>query len=110
MSKGGPQLLAKTASKTDDPQTLRMVAGVLPNLCGNESIHVMLKDEGGIKALVRMTSFANSEVIAQVAIGMTNFAKCEPRGIMQGRRKGRSLLVEEGALEWLVANAEPTSA
>uniref|UniRef100_A0A2P2J3F2 Uncharacterized protein n=1 Tax=Rhizophora mucronata TaxID=61149 RepID=A0A2P2J3F2_RHIMU len=84
MSKGGPQLLAKTASKTDDPQTLRMVAGVLPNLCGNESIHVMLKDEGGIKALVRMTSFANSEVIAQVAIGMTNFAKCEPRGIMQG--------------------------
>jgi hypothetical protein len=35
MSKGGGQLLAKTAFKTDDPQTLRMVAGALANLCGN---------------------------------------------------------------------------
>lgn len=35
MSRGGGQLLAKTASKTDDPQTLRMVAGALANLCGN---------------------------------------------------------------------------
>lgn len=35
ISKGGAQLLAKTASKTADPQTLRMVAGALANLCGN---------------------------------------------------------------------------
>lgn len=35
MSKGGAQLLAKTSSKTTDPQTLRMVAGALANLCGN---------------------------------------------------------------------------
>lgn len=35
INKGGAQLLAKTASKTNDPQTLRMVAGALANLCGN---------------------------------------------------------------------------
>lgn len=35
ISKGGAQLLAKTASKTNDAQTLRMVAGALANLCGN---------------------------------------------------------------------------
>lgn len=38
MSKGGGELLAKTASKTDDPQTLRMVAGALANLCGNGKV------------------------------------------------------------------------
>lgn len=35
VSKGGAQLLAKIASKANDPQTLRMVAGALANLCGN---------------------------------------------------------------------------
>lgn len=35
MSKGGAHLLADTTSKTDDPQTLRMVAGAIANLCGN---------------------------------------------------------------------------
>lgn len=35
MSKGGAQLLANITFKTDDPQTLRMVAGALANLCGN---------------------------------------------------------------------------
>ena len=35
VSKGGARLLASTASKTDDPQTLRMAAGAIANLCGN---------------------------------------------------------------------------
>lgn len=35
ISKGGARLLAITASKTDDLQTLRMVAGAIANLCGN---------------------------------------------------------------------------
>jgi hypothetical protein len=43
MDKGGVQLLAKTASKTDDPQTLRMVAGALANLCGNGKLMVILQ-------------------------------------------------------------------
>ena len=42
MSKGGAQLLGKTASKTDDPQTLRMLAGGLANLCGNGKLKVVL--------------------------------------------------------------------
>ena len=35
MTKGGARLLANVASKTDDPQTMRMVAGAIANLCGN---------------------------------------------------------------------------
>ncbi|XVF75592.1 hypothetical protein PTKIN_Ptkin13bG0199200 [Pterospermum kingtungense] len=110
MSRGGAQLLAKTASKTDDPQTLRMVAGALANLCGNEKLHTMLKEDECIKALLGMVRSGNSDVVAQVARGMANFAKCESRAIVQGHRKGRSLLMEDGALEWLIANCNTASA
>lgn len=40
-SKGGARLLASTASRTDDPQTLRMVAGAIANLCGNGKLRVI---------------------------------------------------------------------
>lgn len=43
MSKGGARLLANTASKTDDPQTLRMVAGAVANLCGNGKLKMILQ-------------------------------------------------------------------
>ncbi|KAK6929165.1 Kinesin motor domain [Dillenia turbinata] len=109
ISKGGAQLLATTASKTDDPQTLRMVAGALANLCGNESLHTMLKEDGGIKALLRMVRTGNTDVIAQVARGIANFAKCESRAIIQGHRKGHSLLIDDGTLVWLVASSNTSS-
>ncbi|KAK9913187.1 hypothetical protein M0R45_037011 [Rubus argutus] len=109
MSRGGAQLLAGTASKTNDPQTLRMVAGALANLCGNERLHMMLKEDGGIKALLGMARSGSSDVIAQVARGMANFAKCESRGTIQGHRKGHSLLIEDGALTWLIGNSNTTS-
>ena len=35
MVQGGIGLLAKTANEAEDPQTLRMVAGAIANLCGN---------------------------------------------------------------------------
>lgn len=44
----------------------------------------MLKDDGGIRALLEMVSSGSIDVIAQVARGMANFAKCESRGIVQG--------------------------
>ncbi|GAY54534.1 hypothetical protein CUMW_157380 [Citrus unshiu] len=110
MSRGGGQLLAKTASKTDDPQTLRMVAGALANLCGNEKLHTMLEEDGAIKALLAMVRSGNIDVIAQVARGLANFAKCESRAIVQGQRKGRSHLMEDSALEWLIANSKTNSA
>ncbi|KAG7560889.1 Armadillo [Arabidopsis thaliana x Arabidopsis arenosa] len=110
MNKGGAQLLAKMVTKTDDPQTLRMVAGALANLCGNEKFLKLLKEEEGIKGLLTMAQSGNIDIIAQVARGMANFAKCETREIMQGRRKGRSLLLEEGALEWLTSNSHIDSA
>ncbi|XP_022861983.1 kinesin-like protein KIN-UC isoform X3 [Olea europaea var. sylvestris] len=108
-SKGGAQLLANIASKTDDPQTLRMVAGAIANLCGNEKLHVMLKEDGAIKALLGMARTGNADVVAQVARGLANFAKCESRRIIQGYWRGRSLLIEDGALSWLVANGNTTS-
>ncbi|CAN1780268.1 Kinesin-like protein KIN-UC [Linum perenne] len=109
MSKGGAELLADTATRTDDPQTLRMVAGALANLCGNETLHLMLIEDGGIKALLGMAKCGNLDVVAQVARGMANFAKCESRATFQGHRKGRSLLMDQGALEWLIANCNTAS-
>ncbi|XWS29954.1 hypothetical protein CRYUN_Cryun24cG0075400 [Craigia yunnanensis] len=70
----------------------------------------MLKEDGGIKALLGMVRSGNSDVVAQVARGMTNFAKCESQAIVQGHRKGRSLLMEDAALEWLIANCNTVSA
>lgn len=35
MAQGGVGLLSMTAAKAEDPQTLRMVAGAIANLCGN---------------------------------------------------------------------------
>ncbi|KAG2729796.1 hypothetical protein I3760_01G266200 [Carya illinoinensis] len=111
IDKRGAQLLAKTASKTDDPQTLRMVAGALANLCGNEKLLLLLKEDGGVKALLGMVRSGSSDVIAQVARGLANFAKCESRGIIQaGHRTGRSLLMDDGALAWLIANSNTASA
>lgn len=97
----------------------------------------MLKDDGGIRALLEMVRSGSNDVIAQVARGMANFAKCESRGIVQGlpyifayvicivqklhphfhqfplaagRKKGRSLLMEDGALTWLINNSHTSSA
>lgn len=35
MAHGGISLLSLKATQTEDPQTLRMVAGAIANLCGN---------------------------------------------------------------------------
>ncbi|XP_054798040.1 kinesin-like protein KIN-UC isoform X3 [Prosopis cineraria] len=110
VSKGGARLLAKTASRAVDPQTLRMVAGALANLCGNERLHMLLNQDGGIKALLEMIRCGNADVIAQVARGLANFAKCEFRGRVQGQAKGCSLLMEHDALSWLIANSNTSSA
>lgn len=45
---------------------------------------MMLKEDGGIQALLQMLKLGNSDVIAQVARGIANFAKCESRGILKG--------------------------
>ncbi|GJV64632.1 kinesin-like protein KIN-UC isoform X1 [Tanacetum coccineum] len=109
MGKGGAALLAHTASKTEDPQTLRMVAGAIANLCGNEKLHLPLTEQGGIRALLGMVRSGNNDVIAQVARGLANFAKCESRAITQGHKKGRSLLMDDGVLTWLLANSNIAS-
>ncbi|OAY78581.1 Armadillo repeat-containing kinesin-like protein 1 [Ananas comosus] len=57
-----------------------------------------------------MVRSGHNDVIAQIARGIANFAKCESRAISQGHRKGRSLLIEENALNWMVANSTTFSA
>ncbi|KAG9156927.1 hypothetical protein Leryth_015511 [Lithospermum erythrorhizon] len=105
MSQGGICLLALTAADADDPQTLRMVAGAIANLCGNEKLQSRLRSEGGIKALIGMEKCRHLDVLSQVARGIANFAKCESRASTQDRASGRSLLIEDGALPWIVQNA-----
>ncbi|KAI3877139.1 hypothetical protein MKX03_023849 [Papaver bracteatum] len=105
MSQGGISLLSITASDADDPQTLRMVAGAIANLCGNDKLQTKLRAEGGIKALLGMVRCAHPDVLAQVARGIANFAKCESRAATQGSKSGKSLLIDDGALPWIVQNA-----
>ncbi|KAM7525649.1 hypothetical protein LguiA_015551 [Lonicera macranthoides] len=105
MAQGGINLLSITAANADDPQTLRMVAGALANLCGNDKLQMKLRGEGGIKALLGMVRCRHPDVLAQVARGIANFAKCESRASTQGTKMGRSLLIEDGALPWIVQNA-----
>ena len=50
-----------------------------------EKLHLMLKRDGGIKALLGMVRSGHAEVIAQIARGIANFAKCESRVISQGQ-------------------------
>ncbi|OMO97302.1 Armadillo [Corchorus capsularis] len=105
MSQGGISMLSMTAANAEDPQTLRMVAGAIANLCGNDKLQTKLRGEGGIKALLGMVNCGHPDVLAQVARGIANFAKCESRASTQGSKTGRSLLIEDGALPWIVQNA-----
>ncbi len=43
MAQGGIGLLARTADDAEDPQTLRMVAGAIANLCGNGNLGSLSK-------------------------------------------------------------------
>ncbi|URD98824.1 Armadillo repeat-containing kinesin-like protein [Musa troglodytarum] len=104
MAQGGIVLLSMTAADAEDPQTLRMVAGAIANLCGNEKLQTKLSVEGGIKALLGMVRCGHPDVLAQVARGIANFAKCESRASTQGNKVGVSLLIEDGALPWIVKN------
>lgn len=44
MTQGGISLLSITAADADDPQTLRMVAGAIANLCGNGMFILFWRD------------------------------------------------------------------
>ncbi|KAK0586297.1 hypothetical protein LWI29_004497 [Acer saccharum] len=105
MTQGGIRLLSMTAANAEDPQTLRMIAGAIANLCGNDKLQTKLRGEGGIKALLGMVRCGHPDVLAQVARGIANFAKCESRAATQGTKTGKSLLIEDGALSWIVQNA-----
>ncbi|KAF2313175.1 hypothetical protein GH714_009608 [Hevea brasiliensis] len=105
MAQGGIRLLSMTAANAEDPQTLRMVAGAIANLCGNDKLQMKLRGEGGIKALLGMVKYRHPDVLAQVARGIANFAKCESRASTQGSKNQKSLLIEDGALPWIVQNA-----
>ncbi|KAL5211386.1 hypothetical protein ABZP36_022233 [Zizania latifolia] len=110
MAQGGVTLLSMTASDAEDPQTLRMVAGAIANLCGNDKLQTRLRGEGGIKALLGMVRCGHPDVLAQVARGIANFAKCESRAATHGNRVGKSLLIDDGALPWIVKNANNEAA
>jgi kinesin family protein 5 len=49
-----------------------------------EKWHMMLKRDGGIKAMLGMFQTGNDDVIAQIARGLANFAKCESQVTSQG--------------------------
>ncbi|VFR02238.1 unnamed protein product [Cuscuta campestris] len=105
MSQGGIKLLSMTAMNAEDPQTLRMIAGAIANLCSSDKLQTKLSVEGGIKALLGMVGCRHGDVLAQVARAVANFAKCESGALTQGIKTGRSLLIDDGALPWIIQNA-----
>ncbi|KAE9613167.1 putative plus-end-directed kinesin ATPase [Lupinus albus] len=109
MAQGGISLLSMTAGNADDPQTLRMIAGAIANLCGNDKLQAKLRSQHGIQALLGMVRCKHPDVHAQVARGIANFAKCESKASSQGTKSGRSFLIEDGALAWIVQNANNES-
>lgn len=50
----------------------------------SDKLQAKLRGEGGIKALLGMVRFGHPDVLAQVARGIANFAKCESRASSQG--------------------------
>ncbi|KAK8538051.1 hypothetical protein V6N12_044190 [Hibiscus sabdariffa] len=84
IAQGGISLLSMTATNAKDPQTLRMVAGAIANLCGNDKLQTKLRGEGGVKAFLGIVKCGHPDVLAQVARGIANFAKCESRASSQG--------------------------
>jgi hypothetical protein len=53
-------------------------------LHGTDKLQIKLREEGGIRALLGMVRSRHPDVLAQVARGIANFAKCESRGAAQG--------------------------
>lgn len=49
-----------------------------------DKLQIKLREEGGIRALLGMVRSRHPDVLAQVARGIANFAKCESRGAAQG--------------------------
>jgi kinesin family protein 5 len=47
------------------------------NMCGSDKLQIKLREEGGIRALLGMVRSRHPDVLAQVARGIANFAKCE---------------------------------
>ncbi|VVA91094.1 unnamed protein product [Arabis nemorensis] len=93
-------------ANTPNPHTLKMIAGAIANLCGNDKLQIKLRSEVGIAALLGMAKYEHPDVLAQIAHGIANFALCETRSSTQGTKNGKSLLIEDGALSWIVQNAK----
>ncbi|KAL6004762.1 hypothetical protein ACLOJK_005318 [Asimina triloba] len=54
-------------------------------------LQTKLRGEGGIKALLGMVRCGHPDVLAQVARGIANFAKCESRACSQGAESPRNI-------------------
>ncbi|BAH93317.1 Os06g0137100 [Oryza sativa Japonica Group] len=55
-----------------------------------DKLQTRLRGEGGIKALLGMVKCGHPDVLAQVARGIANFAKCESRAATQGNGTDQS--------------------
>ncbi|GFP86470.1 armadillo repeat-containing kinesin-like protein 3 [Phtheirospermum japonicum] len=106
---GGLASLLTLLKSSNDETIHRVAAGAIANLAMNETnqelimsqgdkLLAKLRAEGGIRALLGMVRCRHPDVLAQVARGIANFAKCESRASTQ-------VLIEDGALPWIVQNA-----
>ncbi|KAF9612025.1 hypothetical protein IFM89_037407 [Coptis chinensis] len=95
-----------TAADVEEPDHLFVDAATIANLCGFAKFHTILSDQGGVKALLGMVKCGHQDVFAEMARGIVNFAKCKSRASTQGIITGRSILLDDGALLWILQNAK----
>ncbi|XWS77181.1 hypothetical protein CRYUN_Cryun01aG0239500 [Craigia yunnanensis] len=107
---GGLTSLLMLLRSYEDETVRRVAAGAIANLAMNDKLQATLRSEGGIKALLGMVRCGHPDVLSQVARGIANFAKCESRASTNGIKSGRSLLINDGALPWIVQNANNDAA
>ncbi|KAH8932797.1 hypothetical protein BDL97_19G094100 [Sphagnum fallax] len=96
---GGLGSLLNLLQSSEDETIRRVAAGAVANLAMNETNQELIMAQGGIGLLARTADDAEDpQTLRMVAGAIANLCG-------NGYKTGRSLLIDDGALPWIVANA-----
>uniref|UniRef100_M4DTC3 Kinesin-like protein n=1 Tax=Brassica campestris TaxID=3711 RepID=M4DTC3_BRACM len=97
---GGLTSLLMLLRNTEDETIHRVAAGAIANLAMNETNQELIMDQGGIDLLSSTAANAQDpQTLRMVAGAIANLCG-------NGTKRGKSLLIEDGALSWIVQNAK----
>ena len=100
VEEGWLPILVRLSQEAEDPQTLRMVAGALANLCANPELKERMDSAGVIEALIGLSSTQHPDVRVQVARGVANW-------VVKNNKADK--FIDAGGLPCLIAMAGSAS-